>query len=97
MATVLGLLTSLFAFYELLSAVYVKLFTHSAVPGWASLYGLVSLLFGILFILLGMIGEYMARILEEVRERPRFVISEQTVRQDSQVVMFDKVPHAAVQ
>ncbi len=94
MATVLGLLTSLFAFYELMSAVYVKLFTHHAIPGWASLYGLVSLLFGVLFILLGMIGEYIARILEEVRERPRFVISDETVREHVQVGEFDKVAHA---
>ena len=96
MATVLGLLTSLFAFYQLLSAVYIKLFTHAAVQGWASLYVLVSLLFGILFILLGMIGEYMARILEEVRQRPRFVISDQTVHATSQVVEIDQIIHAAV-
>lgn len=96
MATVMGLLSSLFAFYELLHAVYIKLFTYAAVPGWASLYGLVSLLFGILFILLGMIGEYIARILEEVRERPRFVISDQTVRESLHVVELDPAANATV-
>ena len=34
----------------------------------------------ILFILIGITGEYLARILEEVRGRPRFVISDRTVR-----------------
>jgi len=74
---IIGLLTSLFAFYQLAEAVYVKFFTNLAVPGWASVIGLVSLLFGVLFILLGIIGEYIARILEEVRGRPRYIISEQ--------------------
>jgi dolichol-phosphate mannosyltransferase len=73
---IIGLLTSCFAFYQLGEALYVKYFTDQAVPGWASIIGLQSLLFGVLFILLGILGEYMARILEEVRQRPRFIISD---------------------
>jgi len=76
MAIILGLISSMFAFYRLVYALYIKLFTDKAVPGWASLTIVVSLLFGILFILIGILGEYMARILEEVRSRPRFIISE---------------------
>jgi polyisoprenyl-phosphate glycosyltransferase len=86
LATGVGLLTSLFAFYQLLDAVYVKVFTTRAVPGWASLYVLVSLLFGILFLLIGICGEYIARILEEVRGRPRFVISDQTSAHEAATV-----------
>jgi len=89
LATGLGLLTSLFAFYELLDALYVKVFTFNAVPGWTSLFGLVSLLFGILFILIGITGEYIARVLEEVRGRPRFVISDRTVRGGASVAESD--------
>jgi len=73
---ILGLISSMFAFYRLIYALYIKLFTEKAVPGWASLTIVVSLLFGILFILLGILGEYLARILEEVRSRPRFIVSE---------------------
>jgi glycosyltransferase involved in cell wall biosynthesis len=98
LATVMGLLTSLFAFYELLDAVYVKLFTTKAVPGWTSLYVLVSLLFGVLFIMIGITGEYIARILEEVRERPRFVISDRTVREATlPAAKSDQVTYATVQ
>jgi len=96
LATVLGLLTSLFAFYELVDAVYTKLFTSSAVPGWTSLYVLVSLLFGILFILIGITGEYIARILEEVRDRPRFVISDRTVRVAAPVAESGQETYATV-
>jgi dolichol-phosphate mannosyltransferase len=72
----LGLLTSVLAFGELVYAVWAKLFTDKVVPGWASAVSIVSLLFGILFILLGLIGEYIGRILVEVKHRPRFLISE---------------------
>lgn len=78
LATALGLLTSLFAFVELIDAIYIKVFTSEAVPGWTSLYVLIAFLFAILFILIGITGEYIARILEEVRGRPRFVISDRT-------------------
>jgi dolichol-phosphate mannosyltransferase len=66
----------MFAFYRIIQALYTKLFTDSAVPGWTSLTIIVSFSFGILFIVLGIIGEYIARILEEVRSRPRFIVSE---------------------
>jgi polyisoprenyl-phosphate glycosyltransferase len=83
LAIILGLMTSAFAFYQLVDAVYIKLFTTEAVPGWTSLFVLTSLLFGILFILIGIVGEYIARILEEVRGRPRFIVSERTPDEES--------------
>lgn len=72
----LGLLTSAFAFYQLAEALYAKLVTGNVVPGWASVMGVMSLLFGVLFILLGILGEYLSRVLEEVRGRPRFIVSD---------------------
>jgi len=72
----MGLLAAAFAFVQFALALYTKLFTDSAVPGWASLIGVVTLLFGILFALVGVVGEYIGRILEEVRGRPRYLISE---------------------
>ena len=78
---IIGFLTSCLAFYQLAEAIWVKIFTDQAIPGWASIIGLQSLLFGVLFILVGLLGEYIARILEEVRERPRFIV-EQNVGPD---------------
>jgi polyisoprenyl-phosphate glycosyltransferase len=75
LAIVLGLSTSLVAFCGLVYAVIGKLL-GKAVPGWASMIAIESLLFGILFIMLGIIGEYIGRILEEVRRRPRFLVDE---------------------
>jgi dolichol-phosphate mannosyltransferase len=70
-----GVLTSLLAFGELTYALVVKLSGGKTVPGWASAVSVVSFLFGVLFILLGLIGEYIGRILIEVRRRPRFLVN----------------------
>ena len=75
-AIILGFITSVIAFNGIIYALWAKLVTGTAVPGWASAMSVLSLLFGILFILLGIIGEYIGRILQEVRGRPRFIISE---------------------
>ena len=70
-----GVLTSLLAFTELAYALVMKLSGGTTAPGWASAVSVVSFLFGVLFILLGVIGEYVGRILVEVRRRPRFLIN----------------------
>jgi dolichol-phosphate mannosyltransferase len=74
LAILLGAITSFIAFAEIIYAISVKVFTDSAVPGWASAISVVSFLFGILFILLGIVCEYIGRILVEVRQRPRFLV-----------------------
>ena len=75
-AVILGVVTSAAAFAELIYAVSIRIWTENAVPGWASAVSILSLLFGISFILLGVIGEYVGRILIEVRGRPRFLVRE---------------------
>jgi glycosyltransferase involved in cell wall biosynthesis len=75
LGVLIGGLTSLLAFAELAYAVTMKLSGGPTVPGWASAVSIVSFLFGVLFILLGLIGEYVGRILIEVRRRPRFLVN----------------------
>jgi dolichol-phosphate mannosyltransferase len=71
-----GLITSFFAFYVLVDALFTKLFTDRAVPGWTSIIGVVSLLFGVLFILIGLLGEYIGKVLIQVRGRPLYIVRE---------------------
>lgn len=73
----IGVLTSFIAFCEIIYALYVRFFTKHIVPGWTSMVSILSFLFGILFILIGILGEYIGRILVEVRERPRYIVSEE--------------------
>jgi dolichol-phosphate mannosyltransferase len=44
------------------------------VPGWASLQVSILVLSGIHLISIGIVGEYLARIYDEVKQRPKFVI-----------------------
>jgi dolichol-phosphate mannosyltransferase len=73
---VLGLVTGGLAILELGYVVLVRVLSDAVVPGWASAIGVTSLLFAMLFLMLGVIGEYLGRVLIEVRGRPRFVVAE---------------------
>lgn len=77
LGVLVGLLTGGLALLELTYVVCVRLFTDSAVSGWASMIGVMSLLFAILFVLLGVIGEYIGRVLIEVKGRPRYLVMDE--------------------
>jgi dolichol-phosphate mannosyltransferase len=60
------------AVYYLIKALAYDL--HSAAPGFATLVILLLFLNGVTMLLLGIIGEYLAQIFVEVKERPTFVV-----------------------
>jgi glycosyltransferase involved in cell wall biosynthesis len=70
-----GFVTSALAFVELCYIFYTYLGGH-VVPGWASVMTVMSLMFGVLFVLLGIIGTYLAKVYDILKRRPRFVIGE---------------------
>lgn len=43
-------------------------------PGWTSMIVLTLFLFGLNFLFLGVIGEYLGRIFQETKQRPRYII-----------------------
>ena len=73
-----GIFASFLSFASVFYAVASKLLAGGTVPGWASSLAILSFLFGILFMFLGVMGEYLGRILVQVRGRPRFIVSEST-------------------
>jgi dolichol-phosphate mannosyltransferase len=74
--TLIGLLGSLLSLCGVFYAFFGKIFGEGTVPGWASTLMVISLLFALLFIYLGILGEYVGRIIIEVRGRPRFIVCE---------------------
>ena len=70
-----GFVTSVLAFVEFCYILYVYS-RGEVVPGWASVMTVMSLMFGILFILLGVIGTYLGKIYEILKKRPRYVVGE---------------------
>jgi dolichol-phosphate mannosyltransferase len=56
--------------------VVFALVTHRTVPGWASLVGLQVIFSGAILIAIGMLGDYVARIYEETKGRPLYVLTQ---------------------
>ena len=76
MASLFGFIVSAGAFISGLYVLYLRFFTDKTIQGWTSL--MIALLFlgGIQLITLGIIGEYIGRISEEVKQRPPYLISD---------------------
>jgi dolichol-phosphate mannosyltransferase len=53
---------------------YLKLFTDLAVPMWSSIMTVIIFTASIQFFLIGLLGEYIARIYSEVKNRPHYII-----------------------
>ncbi|MFZ1701840.1 MAG: glycosyltransferase family 2 protein [Pyrinomonadaceae bacterium] len=70
-----GLLFMLFALVFGLQTLYVFIIGH-AVSGFATVIILLLIIGSLLMISLGIIGEYIARIYDEVKRRPRYLIAE---------------------
>jgi dolichol-phosphate mannosyltransferase len=60
----------------LIAMIEVAIYFYEAidVPGWASLFAAVCLIGGIQLIFLGVVGEYVGLIFDEVKNRPRYVL-----------------------
>jgi len=76
LASILGLATAAVALGVSVWVLYGKWVAHTAIPGWAST--MVSHLFigAVQLVCIGILGEYVARIYEEVRRRPLYVVAE---------------------
>lgn len=71
----LGFLVSILAFLLGVFAILAKLTGVFAVPGWASIITVTAFLGGAQLVVLGVMGEYIARIHEEVKGRPLYIVS----------------------
>ncbi|NQT23017.1 MAG: hypothetical protein HQ579_06230 [Candidatus Omnitrophica bacterium] len=69
------------AILGVLCAAYViidKIFFSAVIVGWASIAVLILVMGGIQLMILGMVGEYLWRSLEETRRRPLFFVEKRT-------------------
>ncbi|MDR2650502.1 MAG: glycosyltransferase family 2 protein [Clostridiales bacterium] len=76
LAAHLGFGISALSFMYLLIVLYQRLFTSSTTVGWASMVAIVLFSQGIVLMVLGLMGEYIGRIFEEIKDRPIYIIDE---------------------
>jgi dolichol-phosphate mannosyltransferase len=72
----LGFIVSLVAFGLGIWSIIVKVSGLYQVPGWTSIVVVTTFIGGIQLIVLGVIGEYIGDIHDEVKRRPLYVVSE---------------------
>lgn len=71
----LGILSMVISVFILIYAILSFIFhLHNLTAGWTSLMVTMTFLSGIILISLWMIGEYIARIYDEVKGRPQYII-----------------------
>ncbi len=76
LATFAGMLVSIISFIYLIVVLIQRFVKNDIASGWASSMA-VSLFFnGVMLIVIGIMGEYVGRIYEEVKARPLYIVGE---------------------
>jgi dolichol-phosphate mannosyltransferase len=72
----IGFAISLVSFVYIIVIIYQRIFTATTVTGWASTMAVTLFTQGIVLIMLGLMGEYIGRIYEEIKNRPIYIVKE---------------------
>ena len=93
--TYIGGLSAIGAFVYLVITLIQKLFYGIDAPGYASLLIVILFFNGLLLLSNGIQGEYIARIFEEVKGRPLFVVGKKWGFEDAQVTRGSSATEAS--
>lgn len=72
--TYFGFIVSIFAFFVMLYALYSRFIIQDFEPGWASLMVVILFIGGVQMIAIGIIGEYLSRMNNNIRNRPLYIV-----------------------
>ncbi len=76
MATIMGTLLSAAGFIATVVVFVRKLLDPEITIGWSSLMCVIMLLFGFAFLILGIIGEYIGKLILNINKTPQYVVRE---------------------
>ena len=79
--TILGFIVAFISFLMIIYAYYKKMFTDDSVVGWTSLMVGIMFLGGVQLISIGIIGEYVSKINENVKSRPLYAIKDSNIEE----------------
>ena len=74
----LGLIVAVIGFLGSFYILMLKLLSDQVVPGITSIILFITMFSGVQIFLIGVVGSYVAKIFEEVKKRPLYVIKEST-------------------
>jgi polyisoprenyl-phosphate glycosyltransferase len=75
-STYLGMVTSVGSLGVIVWALLSKFVYHHVVQGWTGLIIVVALLASVQLLMIGILGEYIGRIYEEVKRRPLYLVGD---------------------
>jgi polyisoprenyl-phosphate glycosyltransferase len=78
LVTLAGLAISVVSMLMAAWIVIEKIFLGQDIPGFATLAAAIFFLSGVQLVSLGIVGEYVGRIFEEVKQRPRYLVAGET-------------------
>ena len=77
--TYFGFMTSIVAFLVGIYALFAKYVWKNSVPGWTSLMIAILFIGGVQMIAIGIIGEYLSRMNQNIRNRPLYIIRDSNI------------------
>lgn len=75
--SIIGFLVSVSGFIYAVNIVYAFYMHDTPFQGWAPIMIITLLLSGLIMLMLGVLGEYIWRILDEVKQRPHYLVNEE--------------------
>jgi dolichol-phosphate mannosyltransferase len=75
-ASYLGMIITVISFIVIVSLIFMKLFIGIDLEGWTSTFVAILFMGGVQLMFLGILGEYIGRIYDEVKNRPEYIVKE---------------------
>ena len=80
-ASIIGFIFCFGSFIFFIVTVVKQLVLKEAVAGYASMMSVILFCFGLTFMLLGIIGQYLAQIYLEIKHRPKYIVRETDIKE----------------
>lgn len=92
LAVGLGICSAFIALLTILYALFMRIFTNTWVEGWTTLMVAILFIGGVQLICMGILGEYIGRIYNEIKQRPLYIVQEYIGFNEENSPVFSRSP-----